>query len=200
MDNYSKNLDNTTGQTDVRGGDILLSSPLLTDPNFNRSVVLVLQEDNDLGHIGLVLNHSLDLTLEEICSITDRHGSMRVFNGGPVDMQRIFWLHTLGERLPGALEVLPGLYIGGDYDTLIRTIADDVSLSGQIRFYLGYSGWSAGQLSKEIDLKAWAVLRNLVSPGMLLESDGEEMWHSFVRLLGPDYRHWLILPSDPSLN
>lgn len=184
----------------VREGDILLSSPLLTDPNFSRTAVLVLRKDADNGHIGLVLNRRLDLSLEEICQLQGEAGRHPVYSGGPVDLQRLFWIHTFGEELPGALEVLPGIFVGGDYNVLSDLLASGRNPQGEIRFYLGYSGWTSGQLDREVQVGAWGILRNILDPQMLLENDGQEMWQQLVRRLGKDFRHWLILPVNPDLN
>lgn len=197
MENTNENLirNNT-----VSRGSVLLSSPLLKDPTFKRSVVLILERDKNNGYLGLILNHQLDITLEDICNMPGTGDRMKVFSGGPVDLQRLFWLHTLGERLPGSFEVLPGLYVGGDYNKLIKAFSEKKSLKNKIRFYLGYSGWVAGQLEKEIDIGAWATLEHPLDPKMLIDVQGDEMWHSLVSQMGERYRHWLMIPSDPALN
>lgn len=200
MENNENTLHTNNQALTVAGGEILLSSPLLTDPNFKRTAVLILEQDNNEGHIGLILNRALDLTLEEVCQMPGKGSDMKIYNGGPVDLQRIFWLHTLGDKLPGSIEILPGLYVGGDYDTLINAFATGEDLTGKIRFYLGYSGWTAGQLRKEIEAGAWGVLSHLLDPQQLMETDGDEMWHTLTRQLGEKYRHWLMIPSDPNLN
>lgn len=181
-------------------GTLLLSSPLLSDPNFKRSVVLILERDGNNGHFGLILNRPLDLSLEDICDMPGDGSRMQVFSGGPVDLQRMFWLHTFGDRLPGSIEILPGLYVGGDYDTLIQAFSNGRSMEGHIRFYLGYSGWTSGQLNKEVEAGAWGLLPHPLDPKALIELQGEEMWYSLVRQLGSSYRHWLMLPSDPAMN
>ncbi|MBD5371605.1 MAG: YqgE/AlgH family protein [Bacteroides sp.] len=185
----------------IRHGQVLVASPLLTDPNFRRSAVIVLEEDSSHGHIGLVLNRELDLTLKDICDMPGPGAELKVFNGGPVDLQRLFWLHDLGpEVLPGAMEILPGLYVGGDYNALINESASGHSLPGIIRFYLGYSGWGAAQLEREIEAGAWGVVENVLDPRELIETGGMEMWYALVRRLGSRYRHWSMIPSDPNLN
>ncbi len=187
--------------TTIRHGQVLVASPLLTDPNFRRSAVIVLEEDANHGHIGLILNRQLDLTLKEICDMPGKGAACKVFNGGPVDLQRLFWLHDLGpEVLPDAMEILPGLYIGGDYNALIKEFADGKDFSGNIRFYLGYSGWGGSQLEKEIEAGAWGVLENVLDPRALIEGNGVEMWYALVRRLGSKFRHWSMIPSDPNLN
>lgn len=181
-------------------GSVLISSPLLEDPNFKRTAVLLLDRDASGGHIGLVLNRRLDLTLADICQMPGPADGMSLYNGGPVDLQRMFWLHTLGDSLPGSLEVLPGLYVGGDYDSLVAMFMADKDLTDKVKFYLGYSGWEASQLQKEVESNAWGVLGNILEPHILLELEGDELWHQLCLRLGPGFRHWGIFPSDPNLN
>lgn len=181
-------------------GSILISSPMLEDPNFRRTAILLLDRDASGGHIGLVLNRRLDLTLADVCQMPGAADGMSLYSGGPVDLQRLFWLHTLGEQLPGSLEVLPGLYVGGDYDTLVAMLMSDRDLSDKVKFYLGYSGWAASQLAKEVELSAWGVLRNLLEPHLIFDLEGDELWHQLCLRLGPEFRHWGIFPSDPNLN
>lgn len=192
---------NERHNTIIRNGQILVASPLLNDPNFRRSAVIVLEEDSKHGHIGLILNRELDLSLKDVCDMPGEGKDIPVYNGGPVDLQRLFWLHDLGpEVLAGSMEILPGLYIGGDYNVLIKAFANDRHLKGHIRFFLGYSGWGADQLEKEIEAGAWGVLETILDPKSLIEEKGPSMWYSLVRALGPKYRHWTMIPSDPNLN
>lgn len=192
--------DSSLPRRQIRGGDILISSPLIKDPTFSRSAVLILERDSSGGHIGLVLNHAMELTLNEVCGMPGLGADIDIFNGGPVDLQRLFWVHTLGDRLPGSVEVLPGLWVGGDYEALMEWFASGAPVKENLRFFLGYSGWSAGQLEKEIQSGAWAVLSNFLDPGLLIRSAPDHVWHDLTRHLGPEYRHWLMLPPHPSLN
>ena len=192
--------DTSLPRPSLNGGDILISSPLLQDPNFKRSAVLILQRDSSGGHLGLVLNQPLQLSLNEVCHMPGPEAGLPLFGGGPVDMQRLFWVHTLGEQLPDSVEVLPGLWVGGNYETLMERFATGRPMKDHIRFYLGYSGWSPDQLEKEIDAGAWVVLSNFLDPGMLIRSSADRVWPDLVRNLGPSYRHWLMLPPHPSLN
>lgn len=182
----------------IHQGNLLIASPLLKDPNFARSVVLILDRDSDRGFIGLILNHKLELSLQEICQIEKRGDDVPVFNGGPVDLQRLFWLHTLGDKIKDSKEVLPGIYVGGNYDDILAHIYDE-NIENKIRFYLGYSGWVAGQLEKEVEGGAWKV-NSLTDPTEILKGEGETFWRDQVKQLGPSVKHWLLLPSDPSLN
>ncbi|MDE5552171.1 MAG: YqgE/AlgH family protein, partial [Muribaculaceae bacterium] len=157
----------------IHKGDVLVSSPLLTDPNFNRSVVLILDRDTDKGYIGLILNRQLDLTIQELLDIKNSKIETPVFNGGPVDLQRLFWLHTMGpDIIKGAAEVMPGIYIGGNFEDLQTYVENSGTKSeGHFRLYLGYSGWTKGQLEKEIEMGAWQV-NGLVGPAGVMSGGG----------------------------
>lgn len=192
--NIEKNLNS------LKRGTILLSSPLLQDPNFKRTAILLLDQDSSGGHIGLVLNRPLELSLRDLCNIPGYDANLGIHSGGPVDLQRVFWLHTLGD-LPGAVEILPGLFVCGDYDAMVNLLAGgDTTLDQKIKFYLGYSGWGKDQLSEEVEAGAWGVLPMLVDSSLVMELEGEELWHQLCLLLGPEYRHWRMIPSDPNLN
>lgn len=185
----------------LQRGTILVASPMLNDPNFKRTAILILDKDSSGGYIGLILNRELDLTLEEVLSLPGRNGKIRLRAGGPVDLQRVFWIHSLGDKLKGSIEILPGLYVGGDYDEMIAHLVNsEEDMRESIRLYMGYSGWSAGQLEKEIEGGAWAVLSDLLEPQLLLEMEGEEIWNQLSLRLGPDYKHWRIIPADPTMN
>lgn len=180
-------------------GDLLISSPLLHDPDFSRSVVLLIDRDKGHGFLGLVLNRVLDISLSDIRVFECSESRIPLYHGGPVDLQRLFWLHTLGDRISGSVEIMPGLYVGGAFDDVQSYLKEVQSPEGRLRFYLGYSGWVKGQLENEVEHGAWKVSRT-PDPQSLLIGSGEEYWCEQVKYLGPDYRHWLMLPSHPSLN
>ena len=184
----------------LRPGTILIASPLLNDPNFKRTVILILDKDANNGHIGLILNRNLDISMQEACDMPGKAGEMSLYHGGPVDLQRLFWLDSYGDRVKGSYEILPGINVGGDYDNLMDAISNTTDPQKNLRFYLGYSGWSAGQLEKEIEAGAWGIVDHILDPNLLLTLTGNEMWNAIAKWLGPAYRHWLLLPSDPNLN
>ncbi|MDE6273289.1 MAG: YqgE/AlgH family protein [Muribaculaceae bacterium] len=189
------------GSDEFPRGTILLSSPMLNDPNFKRTAILILDQDESGGHIGLVLNRPLDITLSDICKMPGKYAKQFVHHGGPVDLQRMFWLHSLGDLIPGSLEILPGLYVGGDYDAMISLFEEGrVDLDHKIHFYLGYSGWGKEQLKAETAAGAWGILPMLIDSNLIFDLDGEELWHQLCLLLSPEYRHWRMIPSDPELN
>lgn len=180
-------------------GSLLIADPMMRERYFSRSVVLVLDETDDGGHLGLALNKSTHLTLRDLMPEWERGGDVTVFCGGPVGLERLFLLHSLGRMLPGSLEIVPGIYVGGDIDGIVDYVNAGGEVEGRLRFFLGYSGWTCGQLQKETDAHSWAV--NPDAGGLsLLREEGDAYWRREVGRLGDNFRSWLMVPPDPSYN
>lgn len=183
----------------VEIGSLLMAEPLMKDPYFGRSVILVLDKPEDNGHFGLILNKPTEMTLQDLMPEWEEGKRIPIYCGGPVDLQRMFLLHTLGEELGDSMEVAPGIFVGADLDKIISYIEDGGEVEGRMRFFIGYCGWSPGQLAAEISGNTWAV--NTFAGGEnLLKGLGDDYWRREVADLGEDYRSWLIVPTDPSLN
>lgn len=180
-------------------GSLLISEPLLEDNYFSRSAILVLDEPEAGGHFGLILNKPTEMTLKDLMPEWTEGKRIPIYCGGPVDLQRMFLLHTLGETLGSTAEVLPGIYVGADLDKIIDYVNNGGEIDGKLRFFLGYCGWSPGQLDGEIRRKSWAV-NSLPQCQNLLKGDGVDYWNREVKDLGEDFRGWLVVPTDPSLN
>ena len=180
-------------------GDLLIAEPLLDEPYFKRSVILLLDEDNNQGHIGLALNKITPVSLLDLFPDWKAGAEVPVYSGGPVEADRLFMLHTMGDRFEGSMEVSPGLYVGAKLDDIIDYIYNNRYANGNIRFFLGYSGWSRGQLTSEILKNTWALNPN---PGHTDVLTGAEdlYWRREVRRLGEKYRSWLLVPSNPAFN
>ena len=180
-------------------GDLLIAEPLLDEPYFKRSVILLLDEDNNQGHIGLALNKITPVSLLDLFPDWKAGAEVPVYSGGPVEADRLFMLHTMGDRFEGSMEVSPGLYVGAKLDDIIDYINNNRYADGNIRFFLGYSGWSRGQLTSEILKNTWALNPN---PGHTAVLTGAEdlYWRREVRRLGEKYRSWLLVPSNPAFN
>lgn len=180
-------------------GDLLIAEPLLNEPYFKRSVVLLLEEDAEQGHVGLTLNVPTPVTLSDIFPDWKDGKKVKVYCGGPVEADRLFMLHTLGDRFEGAMEVAEGLYVGANLDQVLEFIKEEDDVEGKIRFFLGYSGWGKDQLTTEILNHSWVVTR----PGDMSEAltgKGDIYWRREVEKLGKDYRSWLVVPEEPMQN
>ncbi len=177
-------------------GILLIADPFLKDPNFLRTVVF-LCEHKDEGSFGFVLNRQYENTLDELIPELEGH-KLPVFYGGPVQVDTIHFLHQYPEEIPGGLEVTKGVYWGGDFDAVITLIKNENIDVSKIRFYIGYSGWSGGQLSEEMNEKTWLTVK--ASRKLIFHSNYKNIWKDSLKLLGGDYEMMVNFPIDPQLN
>lgn len=180
-------------------GDLLIAQPLMSDPSFARSVVMLLDNDMHGGYLGLILNRELPFRLSDLFPEWNGAINVSLYSGGPVDPQRLFMLHTLGTALDQVLEIAPGLYVGGDIKRVKEYVNDTQDIDGHLRFFVGYSGWTSGQLESELLSRSWAV----TTPkdcNRLLEGAGDGFWRREVEKLGESFRAWLSVPEDPMYN
>jgi putative transcriptional regulator len=181
---------------DPRPGTVLISPPMLQDPNFRRTVVL-LCEHNDEGSFGLILNRPLDIdlndVLEDYLPFDDPVGL-----GGPVQRNTLHFIHRRDDLIPGSIELPNGVHWGGDFDQ-IKTLLQGGDLSGDdVRFFVGYAGWSPGQLQGEIDNDGWIVTQT--GADVLFPDDPSTLWRSVLRSMGGEYAILANFPDDPRMN
>jgi putative transcriptional regulator len=176
-------------------GRILISEPLLSDTYFKRSVVLI-TEYSDEGAVGFVLNKPVDLPINEMLADFPDFDA-RVYIGGPVAKDTIHFLHTLGEMIPNSVHVLDNIYWGGDFDSLKELIKEGIVNPSQVRFFLGYSGWSPNQLETEIQENAWLVTEVDSSKIMIADTN---IWKKTLVELGRKYKIWANFPENPAMN
>jgi putative transcriptional regulator len=177
-------------------GRILVSEPFLLDAYFKRSVIL-LGEHGDEGTIGFILNKPTDLKLNDALEDFPPFDAPLYF-GGPVQTDTIHFLHTLGSRLEGSKELLPGIFWGGELETLKLLIDTGQVSKNDIRFFAGYSGWEPHQLDHELQGKNWLVSNCKKEFAFSIEPD--ELWGEVLRSMGSQYAILANFPEDPSLN
>jgi len=177
-------------------GILLISDPFLRDPNFMRTVVF-LCEHQDQGSFGFVLNRKYENTIDELIPELDGH-KIPVYYGGPVQMDTIHFLHQYPDEIPGGLEVINGVYWGGDFEKVVEMIKNDQLEQNKIRFYIGYSGWSGGQLDDELKEKSWLTVK--ATRKLVFHGKFEEIWKESLKHLGGDYEMMINFPIDPQLN
>lgn len=182
-------------KVEPRVGKVLIAEPGLMDVNFKRSVILLV-EHNDKGSVGFVLNRILDFDLNELLPDFPSFPAT-ISIGGPVGPNSIHFVHTLGNLIPNSVRVSDGLYWGGDFDSLKENIAKGKATRRNIRFFVGYSGWGAGQLEDELKQYSW-VVSELDLIQILASQD--DLWRKAVLQLGPKFKPWTIYPENPSLN
>ena len=181
---------------DPAPGILLIADPFLKDPNFLRTVVF-LCEHREEGSFGFVLNRQYENTLDELIPELEEY-KLPVFYGGPVQQDTIHFLHQYPEEVPGGIEVLKGVFWGGDFDKLVEMIKRGSADTQKIRFYIGYSGWSNGQLTDEMKEKSWLTVK--ATRKLIFHHNYEEIWKESLKLLGGDYEMMINFPIDPQLN
>jgi putative transcriptional regulator len=153
---------------------LLVASPLLLDPNFLHSVVLLVEHDEQ-GGMGVILNRPLPVTLQQICQEShlafDGDDEATAWRGGPVDPQRGIILVRGG--LPDSEDTVLDFtdFISYRKDLLESLLMEP---SATFRLFLGYAGWGAGQLDNEIQEGAW--VRMPLNPDWLMPEDPQELW------------------------
>lgn len=199
-----KDLDNTLFGIDIstpapREGSLLVAEPFLSDEYFNHAVITLIDYAPGANTMGIVMNRTSGYTLGQMVEGFDDGIDIPVFIGGPMSRNRMFYIHRLGELFSGSVEILPGLWIGGNYEQVLQYIRDGYPTDDLIRFFIGYSGWDKGQLEEEIRQHVWAVANHLAPEQMLTGSD-DSYWHKVVRKMGAKYRGWQMHPMFPAAN
>ena len=172
-------------------GSVLLSEPFLQDPHFERSVVLMC-EHSDAESFGFVLNHTANVHLHELIDIAPT--SIPVFLGGPVAENGLFYLHTFMD-IESSEEILPGLFFGGDLTEIFELLNADENNKEKVRFFIGYSGWSKGQLTQEIKERAWICVNNITIE-TLLSVPVSTLWKKCMSVQGEQFQTFALFPKN----
>jgi putative transcriptional regulator len=173
-------------------GSLLVAHPNMLDPNFRRSVLFVYAHDLVDGAGAVIINRPLDKQVADLVTETPPEGlgDVPVFLGGPVGKNQLMfatfeWKEGAGLRLNHNVDVGEAHERHGED-------------SASIRAFVGYAGWSAGQLEAEMKQNAWLVQQP--SPSTLQADALPKLWFEIMRGLGPWYKMLAAAPDDPSLN
>lgn len=177
-------------------GRILVAEPFLQDNYFKRSIVLLTEHSSE-GAVGFVLNKPIDVKVNEVMNGFPYFES-DVCIGGPVSTNTVHYIHTLGDIIPNAVHVVNDIYWGGDFDFVKSLIKEGGLNSDQIRFFLGYSGWHAGQLENELEQNSWLVTE--IKSSLIMKPSTSNAWKSTLSQLGEKYKIWSDFPENPGLN
>lgn len=186
------------GPTPARGR-LLVATPPLEDPNFDRTVVLVLEHGSD-GALGVVINRPTDEHLDEPL---DRWRDLQavpdaVFQGGPVEPDALIALartHRTLEEATDELSPIVGHLVSADLSVDPALVAPEVE---SVRIFRGYAGWGPGQLEGEIDAGAWLVLDPEADD--IFSDQPEELWRAVLRRQGGRLAWLAMVPDDLSAN
>ncbi len=177
-------------------GTLLIANPFLKDPNFSRTVIF-LCEHSEKGSFGFVLNRRFPQTLDQLVDELMAN-SFPVFEGGPVQRDTLHFLHQYPQLITGGEEVMENVFWGGNYESLIANFKQNNLDKDRIRFFIGYSGWSEGQLDQEMKEESWLTVK--ATRKLLFDTQPEDIWKNSLRHLGGNYEMMINFPIDPQLN
>ncbi|MFD2787357.1 YqgE/AlgH family protein [Hymenobacter rubripertinctus] len=185
----------------LRPGSLLISQPFLNDPNFERTVVLLCAHSEQKGSFGLVLNRPANLQLSDVLELPGGAALPAAATplgiGGPVQPDTLHFLHQLPD-LPQAVALGDSVAWGGDFGRLLEQLLQGQLSPDQVRLYVGYSGWTTGQLAQEVRENVWIVHPNAAAKVFTLTTDA--FWQAILREKGGRYRMLSNYPTDPRLN
>lgn len=178
-------------------GDLLIAEPaIIGDVSFNRSVVLLADHTQE-GSIGFILNKPLEYSINDL--VPEVEANFKVYNGGPVEQDNLYFIHKVPQLIPNSIEISLGIFWGGDFSKVAELISNEIINENDIRFFLGYSGWDTNQLESELKANSWLVTENVYKKN-IIEKDYEFLWKEKMLELGGEYSIWSNAPENPSYN
>jgi len=186
----------TKGLSHVRTGSLLVAEPFLWDGNFRRSVILLTDCRED-GAVGFILNKELAQRVDEL-PIDLPHFEVPAFHGGPVARDRLYFLHNVGNLLDGSIQICNGVWFGGDFEQLRFLISSQLIEEKHIRFFVGYAGWSEGQLKDEIETGSWIVAD--MDSNYVFNTPPELLWKRVLQNKGAAFSIIADMPDDNVVN
>jgi putative transcriptional regulator len=181
----------------LKAGQLLLSAPFLDDANFDRSVVLLTSYDH-LGATGFILNKPSALKLFDLYPGPEHFEDFTIQYGGPVSDDNLYFLHKRPDLIPNAFSISKNLFWGGDTKALNALLDQGEVFDHEFTFFMGYSGWSPGQLENEISENSWLVVDG--SGLEIFSNSGDQLWRNLLLKYGGPNKIWAHAPQNPLLN
>ncbi|WP_127846222.1 YqgE/AlgH family protein [Psychroflexus aestuariivivens] len=179
-------------------GNILISEPtIIGDITFNRSVILLAHYNSD-GAVGFILNKPLEFNLDDI--IPEVNFSFKIFNGGPVEQDNLYFIHNVPHLIEESIKIANGVFWGGSFETIIQIINNKEITENNIKFFLGYSGWDPIQLEDELKAKTWVIDDEIEPKDVFNVNTKGEFWQEKMKNLGGEYLLWSNAPENPNNN
>lgn len=178
----------------IKKGTILIAKPTLTNDIFQRSVVLI-TDHIESGSIGFILNRSTNLPINIFVSELD--SDLTVYEGGPVDKENVYYIHTRPDLIRNSENIIGNIYWSGSYEDVKKAINEKLIADNEIKFLIGYCGWSPKQIINELNNNSWEILDLNFDIFDHWESD---LWKILMKQLGGENLLWVNTPADPSMN
>ncbi len=186
----------STDSVHLAPGTLLVAAPVMDDPNFRQTVILLCDHGAE-GSFGLVLNQPTDVHLGDVMDsyfVDDPP----LFLGGPVQRETLHFVHRYADAIPESISVLPNVQWGGTYDAVEARVQNEGAPPDQIRFFLGYTGWSPHQLQHEVEQDAWILTK--ARANWIFDTEPQALWRTVMRAMGGEYALLSTYPEDPRMN
>ena len=177
-------------------GKILLAEPFLQDDYFSRAVILLCHHDEE-STFGFVLNHYIDVDITESSTPLPLIES-QISIGGPVEEQSLFFIHNKPDIIKDSAQITEGLYMGGKFEDLKKGVDSGIIQQNEVRYFLGYSGWSPGQLDEELKEKSWLISDD-IDVKLILDTHHPTLWKTLMQRQD-GHNHMVDFPINPQLN
>lgn len=141
---------------ELQQGCCIKSTPKMDDPNFKDAIVLI-TELNANGAVGFILNKSFERKLNELVEFSSSQ-PFPLYTGGPVDGEHLYFIHQQPSLISDGQLIADGLYVGGNFKEAVEAIDADLLSTDDIKIFVGYCGWDAGELETEIAEGSWEVI------------------------------------------
>ncbi|TRX23016.1 YqgE/AlgH family protein [Flavobacterium franklandianum] len=181
----------------LKKGKLLIAEPsIIGDLSFNRSVIL-LADHNNKGSVGFIINKPLKYTINDL--VPDIKASFKIYNGGPVEQDNLYFIHNVPNLIPNSIEISNGIYWGGEYEITKELINNGKINKNNIRFFLGYTGWDVDQLETEMAESSWIITQNNYE-NKIIGKSACHFWKKQIMELGGEYLVWVNAPENPTFN
>ena len=183
--------------THLKKGDLIIADPsIVNDAQFNRSIILITSSSIENEVVGLIINKILDYKLKDI--IPEINIDFDVYDGGPVNQDNLYYIHNQGHLIPESIKINQQLFWSGDFETIVDLINSKKITSKDIKFCLGYTGWSAKQLINEVRDDNWIKSTKIKSEDIFTKMSNS--WKKTMINLGGEYAIWSNTPENLSHN
>jgi putative transcriptional regulator len=172
------------GKIKIKAGTLLVAAPLLNEPFFNRTVLVVVEHTKN-STLGFVLNKPIDVRIRELVQDFPEGLDSMVYCGGPVQNDMLFFIHSLGELLEDSIRISDGVYWSGRFEQLKALVRAGLVEQHDIRFFIGYSGWDPGQLQEEIEEGTWVVSE--MDPNYVFNTKSKMLWQQAMEHKGETF-------------
>lgn len=179
---------------EIKRGDILLAHPLISDDNFNKTVVIIADNQGE-SVTGFVLNKLSPFTLKD--ALGEDWPEFPILIGGPVEQDSLFFIHTCAHLIPDSEHITNDIYWCGDFAIMKDLVITKQINPAEITFFIGYSGWSLSQIKEEIHEESWAIIKESSPQSISYDSD---LYNKLKAHFPESFRIWNNTPDKIELN